>query len=104
MTKPLKYLLIHPLRYIKHLIIRNCFYDAPDLIKTGGEWVSSVDVENLSSFSCFVILLLSSLTRIWQSILVSGVAGIEKACVVAQPHPKVSIIAYLILKLIVGAR
>ena len=37
-----------------------------DLIKSGGEWISSVDLENH----------------------IVGLDGIEQACVVAQPHPK----------------
>lgn len=37
-----------------------------DLIKTGGEWISSVDMENH----------------------IVGLAGVAQACVVAQPHPK----------------
>lgn len=37
-----------------------------DLIKSGGEWISSVDLENH----------------------IAGLAGVAQACVVAQPHPK----------------
>ena len=37
-----------------------------DLVKSGGEWISSVDLENH----------------------IVGLAGIAQACVVAQPHPK----------------
>lgn len=37
-----------------------------DLIKSGGEWISSVDLENH----------------------IVGLAGVAQACVVAQPHPK----------------
>ena len=37
-----------------------------DLIKTGGEWISSVDLENH----------------------IVGFEGVAQACVVAQPHPK----------------
>jgi len=37
-----------------------------DLVKSGGEWISSVDLENQ----------------------IVGLAGIAQACVVAQPHPK----------------
>jgi fatty-acyl-CoA synthase len=37
-----------------------------DLIKSGGEWISSVDLENH----------------------IVGLAGIAQACVVARPHPK----------------
>ena len=37
-----------------------------DLIKSGGEWISSVDLENH----------------------IVGVAGVAQACVVAAPHPK----------------
>jgi len=37
-----------------------------DLIKTGGEWVSSVDLENH----------------------IVGLGGVAQACVVAAPHPK----------------
>jgi fatty-acyl-CoA synthase len=37
-----------------------------DLIKTGGEWISSVDLENH----------------------IVGLAGVAQAAVVAQPHPK----------------
>ena len=37
-----------------------------DLIKTGGEWISSVDLENH----------------------IVGLAGVSQACVVAAPHPK----------------
>ena len=37
-----------------------------DLVKSGGEWISSVDLENH----------------------IVGLAGVAQACVVAQPHPK----------------
>ena len=37
-----------------------------DLVKSGGEWISSVDLENH----------------------ICGLAGVAQACVVAQPHPK----------------
>jgi fatty-acyl-CoA synthase len=37
-----------------------------DLVKSGGEWISSVDLENH----------------------IVGVPGVAQACVVAQPHPK----------------
>ena len=37
-----------------------------DLVKSGGEWISSVDLENQ----------------------IVGLAGVTQACVVAQPHPK----------------
>jgi fatty-acyl-CoA synthase len=37
-----------------------------DLVKSGGEWISSVDLENH----------------------IVGVSGVAQACVVAQPHPK----------------
>lgn len=37
-----------------------------DLVKSGGEWISSVDLENL----------------------IVGIDGVAQACVVAQPHPK----------------
>ena len=37
-----------------------------DLVKSGGEWISSVDLENH----------------------IVGIDGVEQACVVAQPHPK----------------
>ena len=37
-----------------------------DLVKSGGEWISSVDLENQ----------------------IVGIAGVAQACVVAQPHPK----------------
>ena len=37
-----------------------------DLVKSGGEWISSVDLENQ----------------------IVGLAGVAQACVVAQPHPK----------------
>ena len=37
-----------------------------DLVKTGGEWISSVDLENH----------------------IVGISGVIQACVVAQPHPK----------------
>ena len=37
-----------------------------DLVKSGGEWISSVDLENH----------------------IVGVDGVAQACVVAQPHPK----------------
>ena len=37
-----------------------------DLVKSGGEWISSVDLENH----------------------IVGVEGVAQACVVAQPHPK----------------
>lgn len=37
-----------------------------DLIKSGGEWISSVDLENH----------------------IAGLAGVAQACVVAQPHPQ----------------
>jgi len=39
---------------------------AKDLIKSGGEWISSVDLENE----------------------INAVGGVLEACVVAQPHPK----------------
>lgn len=39
---------------------------AKDLVKSGGEWISSVDLENH----------------------IAGLAGVAQACVVAQPHPK----------------